>query len=70
MQIALNILKTVKKYCSRKDIFKHKKVLDHPCEDFLKTLDTTAKDDILHESESGESITYLIAEDPDSVFSS
>ena len=39
-----------------------------PFNDLIKTLDTMAKYYILHESESGESITYLIVEDPDSVF--
>ena len=37
-------------------------------EDLIKTLDAMAKNDILYESESGESITYLTIEDPDSVF--
>ena len=39
-----------------------------PFNDLIKTLDTMAEYYILHESESGESITYLIVEDPDSVF--
>ena len=39
-----------------------------PFNDLIKTLDTMAKYYISHESESGESITYLIVEDPDSVF--
>ena len=37
-------------------------------EDLIKALDTVVKDDILRVSGSGESVTYLIAEDPDSVF--
>ena len=37
-------------------------------EDLIKILDAMAKNDILYESESGESITYLTVEDPDSVF--
>ena len=37
-------------------------------EDFVKAPDRMVKDDILRVSGSVESITYLIAEDPDSVF--
>ena len=45
-----------------------KKYSTIPFNDLIKTLDTMAKYYILHESESDESITYLIVEDPDSVF--